>query len=108
MALCSLCISGLYIDAETAMDFALRQADIDRRKLIVFGRSLGGGVATHLASQPYYARSIFALILENTFTSLPDIGKNIFNLKIIQYLPKWAFKNKVRWEYGVHYVYNSP
>ncbi|XP_064605385.1 protein ABHD13-like [Liolophura sinensis] len=90
----SISESGLYIDAEAAMDFALRQADIDRRKLIVFGRSLGGGVATHLAAQPYYARFIFALVLENTFTSLPDIGKNIFNVKIIQYLPRWAFKNK--------------
>jgi pimeloyl-ACP methyl ester carboxylesterase len=30
------------------MDFLLKRTDIDRNKIIVFGRSLGGAVAVHL------------------------------------------------------------
>jgi hypothetical protein len=51
----------------------------------VFGRSLGGAVAVHLAFQPFYARHIAVLMLENTFTSLPDIGRTIFDFPILQY-----------------------
>ena len=53
-------------------------SDIDPTKFIVFGRSLGGAVATGLASTQKSNRpQIFALILENTFTSLPDIANYI-------------------------------
>ena len=51
----SLCVyPGLYLDAQAAMDFLLTCRDIDRRKIIVFGRSLGGAVAISLAASPTY------------------------------------------------------
>lgn len=37
----SPCEQGLYSDAQTAIDFALQRTDIDPKKLILFGRSLG-------------------------------------------------------------------
>ena len=77
------------------MDFLLKRTDIDRNKIIVFGRSLGGAVAVNLAFQPFYARHIAVLMLENTFTSLPDIGRTIFDFPILQYLPDILFKAKV-------------
>lgn len=48
MAVC-VC-AGLYWDAEAALDFLLMRRDIDRRKIILFGRSLGGAVAIYLAA----------------------------------------------------------
>lgn len=32
---------GLYIDAQSAIDYIMQRTDVDRTKIIVFGRSLG-------------------------------------------------------------------
>jgi hypothetical protein len=48
------------------------RSDLDRGKLVAFGRSLGGAVAAALAaSNPGALR---AVVLENTFTSIPDMA----------------------------------
>ncbi|KAH3765295.1 BEM46 PROTEIN [Pelomyxa schiedti] len=64
--------SGLKIDAETAYEFLSTADDlIDTSKIVVFGNSLGGAVAIYLASRPNVR--ISCLIIENTFTSVPDM-----------------------------------
>ena len=95
--LCRQFSSGLYLDAQAAFDFLLSRTDIDQTKIVIFGRSLGGAVAIHLASEPYYAKKALCLIVENTFTTLPHIARHLFNsFKIVTYLPIWCYKNKVR------------
>lgn len=87
--------NGLYLDAQAAFDFLLQRTDIDHSKIIIFGRSLGGAIAIHLAEQPYYAKQAFCLIVENTFTTLPHIARQLFgSFKIVTYLPSWCYKNK--------------
>lgn len=86
--------TGLYKDAEAAIEFLLGRNDINTDKIFLFGRSLGGAVAIWLASQPHYAQHIAAIIVENTFTSLPDIGRTIFRFKYMEYLPEVLFKHK--------------
>lgn len=50
----------------------LRPRDIDTSRLVVFGRSLGGAVAAALlVAHPAAFR---AAVLENTFTSIPDMA----------------------------------
>ena len=90
-----LCVTGLYLDAQAALDYAMTRSDLNQSKLIIFGRSLGGAVAIQLASVPYYAVKIHGLVIENTFTTLPEIGKSLFDFKILSMLPEWCFKNKV-------------
>ncbi|KAK6168172.1 hypothetical protein SNE40_022050 [Patella caerulea] len=85
---------GFYMDSQTAMDFLLKRPEINKSRIIVFGRSLGGGVATHLLTQPYYSRFICALILENTFTSIQNIGAVIFKMDFLKYVPSFMLKNK--------------
>ncbi|WAR16191.1 ABHDD-like protein [Mya arenaria] len=63
----------LYIDARTALEWLLTKPGVDRKKIFVFGSSLGGAVSIQLASDPRYSPDIAGLILENTFTSLPDV-----------------------------------
>ncbi|KAK3088355.1 hypothetical protein FSP39_018080 [Pinctada imbricata] len=86
--------SGLYLDAEAAMEFVLQRNDINKNKLLVFGRSLGGAVAIWLASQSRYTQHISVLIIENTFTSLPDIAKKIFDFYVLNLVPEFLYKNK--------------
>ncbi len=62
---------GLYEDALAVHQLA-RSHHPSGRPFVLFGRSLGGGVATYLASH----QEPDALILESTFTSLRDVYVN--------------------------------
>ena len=53
-------------DMQQAQDWLLHQPDVDPSRIILHGRSLGGGVAAALAAR----RPPAALILESTFTSI--------------------------------------
>ena len=57
--------AGFYADAAAGLDFLARDGIIPNR-LVLYGESLGSGVAVYLAAQ----REIGALILEASFTSV--------------------------------------
>jgi fermentation-respiration switch protein FrsA (DUF1100 family) len=62
--------AGLSNDGEAALDF-LAHERIAPNRIVVYGESLGSGVATHLAAQ----RQIAALILEAPFTSVAEVAQ---------------------------------
>jgi fermentation-respiration switch protein FrsA (DUF1100 family) len=64
------------LDAEAALQFAKEHPDIDKSKIVLFGRSLGGAVSLYLASK--FPEDICATIVENTFTSISDMVDQIF------------------------------
>ena len=64
-------ITGLQIDAQTGLDYLMSHPTLKQTKIILYGQSIGGAVAIDLASKN--ADKITALILENTFTSLPSL-----------------------------------
>ena len=64
-----------------------------RGDVILFGRSLGGAVVIELATRPENEH-IKAVIVENTFTSVPLIGMSVFPFlaPVIKLLPNFAVK----------------
>jgi fermentation-respiration switch protein FrsA (DUF1100 family) len=64
---------GTCRDAQAAYAW-LRQKGYDPSQIIVHGESLGGGVAAELCLREPSA----GLILHSTFTSIPDIGSELF------------------------------
>jgi len=64
---------GTYLDAQAAHAW-LRQRGFAGSNIIAFGESLGGAVATELARREPSG----GLILQSTFTSIPDIGAELF------------------------------
>jgi fermentation-respiration switch protein FrsA (DUF1100 family) len=62
--------TGLHIDAVAALEF-LAGAGIEADRLVLYGESLGSGVAVQLARQ----RQIAGLILEAPFTSVADVAQ---------------------------------
>jgi fermentation-respiration switch protein FrsA (DUF1100 family) len=60
---------NLYEDGETAMRFFNKQG-VNPKKLIVYGESLGTGIATKLASKYQFC----AVILQSPFTSLASVA----------------------------------
>jgi len=65
---------GTYLDAEAAWLYLVEQRQVKPENIVIFGRSLGGAVATWLAQR----HTPGALILESTFTSVPDMGARQF------------------------------
>ncbi len=64
---------GMYLDAEAAYQYLKSHPDIDQNKFLVYGESLGGAAAVHLASE----KKVAGLILDSTFTNAADMGKLI-------------------------------
>ena len=65
---------GTYIDARAALAYLHSRKEINREKIIFFGRSLGSAVAVELALN----EKCRALILETPFTSILEMGKKLY------------------------------
>ncbi|CAG8647933.1 12001_t:CDS:2 [Cetraspora pellucida] len=63
--------AGIKIDAQTVLDYIRKHTVLKDTRLIVYGRSLGGAVAIDLVSKN--EDKIDALIVENTFLSIPKL-----------------------------------
>ena len=61
--------AGVLADARAARTWLAQRASIGENQIVLMGRSLGGAVAVDLA-----ADGAPGLVLESTFTSMPDVG----------------------------------
>jgi fermentation-respiration switch protein FrsA (DUF1100 family) len=61
---------GILLDARAARRWLAARANTTEEQIVVMGRSLGGAVAVDLAARD----GARGLILESTFTSLPDVA----------------------------------
>lgn len=66
-------------EATIAADVETAWAELKRRQplagqRVIFGHSMGGAAAVTLASRLHYPSDYGALVLESTFTSLPDVA----------------------------------
>jgi len=66
--------AGILMDARAARAWLAHRAGVREADIVIVGNSLGGGVAVDLAAND----GARGLILENTFTSLPDVAKSHF------------------------------
>ncbi|MEW6008664.1 MAG: alpha/beta hydrolase [Candidatus Omnitrophota bacterium] len=65
---------GIYLDAQAAYEYLLRQKSKRPEDIIVYGESLGAQAAVDLASK----NKLAALILEEAFTSAKDMSAAIY------------------------------
>ncbi len=63
--------AGLYLDADAAWRWLTKVRGVQPRDIVVFGRSLGGAVATQLAARAQPG----ALIIESSFTDLASMAR---------------------------------
>ncbi|PBK83889.1 alpha/beta-hydrolase [Armillaria gallica] len=66
---------GFQQDAQAALDYLKSDPRFSKTRIFVYGQSIGGAVAIDLVSRN--PSKIFALILENTFTSLPALVPHV-------------------------------
>jgi fermentation-respiration switch protein FrsA (DUF1100 family) len=63
--------AGVHADARAALRHLVEARGVPERRIVVYGRSLGGAVAVELARD----RELAGLVLESTFTSIADVGR---------------------------------
>jgi len=65
---------GIYRDADAAWHYLIEDRGTVADNIVIFGRSLGASVASWLAAQ----HQPLALIVESSFTSVPDIAQELY------------------------------
>jgi uncharacterized protein len=78
--------AGCYAAADAAYEWLTDVQKIPGENILIYGASLGGGVAVDLASRKPHR----ALVIVKTFTSMPDVGKTV-----LPFLPvQWLMRNR--------------
>ena len=79
---------GLYEDGKSTIDWLIKKG-ISEKDIIIYGESLGTGIATHLAQNKDFA----GVILETPFTSMVDAAKTFYPYIPVNLLLKDKFEN---------------
>ena len=66
--------TGVYADARAAWSYLTGTLHVDGARVVIYGWSLGSGVATELATEVHPA----GLVTEGTFTSAPAVGRVMY------------------------------
>lgn len=80
---------GTYRDAESAWDYLRQARSVRQQDLVIAGESLGGGVATWLAARV----APRALLLFSTFTSVNDLGSEIYWFLPVRLINRIGYDN---------------
>ena len=80
--------TGLYEDARSAIEW-LRSKGIKDSDIILYGESLGTGVASEVAQHKNFA----GIILESPFTSMIEIGKEKYPFLPVKFLLKDTYES---------------
>ena len=81
--------TNLYLDGESTLNWISRNTDYEYQDLVIYGESLGSGVAVELATR-YKFRSV---VLEAPFTSIVDIAKQRYKIFPVSLLVLDKFNN---------------
>jgi len=85
---------GTYQDLQAAIAWAKGQG-FDESRILLLGKSLGGGVSSQVAVH----QKVAGLILHSTFTSLPDLAKELFPWLPVKSLAKMQFNTRSHLEH---------
>jgi hypothetical protein len=80
---------GVYADARAAYEWLRRVRGIPADDIVIYGHSLGAGVATELA----LGVEAGGLIIEGAFTSVPDMGAPMYPWLPVRWLSRQRFEN---------------
>jgi fermentation-respiration switch protein FrsA (DUF1100 family) len=78
---------GTYRDAEAAWDYLVSEKRFNPREIVILGRSIGGSIAARTARDCKPA----ALIVESVFTSVRDIGSEVYPYLPVRWLSRYDY-----------------
>lgn len=81
--------NDLYLDANAALEYLLKEKDIPLTDIIIWGRSVGGAIAIDIAQD----KNVFAVITESLFFSADEMASQQFWFLPTKLLLKFHFRN---------------
>lgn len=81
-------IDGVHIDAKGALETIINLPDISKKRIFVFGQSLGGAIAVYTVATSPYKDRINAVIIDSAFSSYRGIARE----KLAQFILTWPFQ----------------
>lgn len=81
---------GTYLDALAAWNYLVTKKNISSSQIIIAGRSLGGSVGAWLAKE----KKPRGLIIESSFTSVPEMGQKIYPFFPIKLLSRFKYNTR--------------
>lgn len=85
---------GMYADARAAWDWLVEERHIPSQQIILFGRSLGGAVTARLANElKQEGVRPAGIVLESTFSSVPDMGAYMYPWLPVRQLASYSFNS---------------
>jgi fermentation-respiration switch protein FrsA (DUF1100 family) len=87
--------AGIQDDALKIAEYVKTCEHIDKDRVYLIGRSLGGAVAIHLIAQKTYSDLFKGVIIENTFSSIGEMAEKLF--PFLKYVPK-QYILKMNWD----------
>jgi hypothetical protein len=79
--------AGTYLDVKAAWNYLIEERSIAPSRIVLFGRSLGAAVATHQAT----VDTPGALIVESSFTSVPDLAAELYPFLPVRWLTRFNY-----------------
>ena len=83
---------GSYADARAAYDLLRTRFGVSPEKIIIYGHSLGTGIAVQLASTV----SAGALVVQAAYTSIPDLGARRYPFLPVRQMARYHFPSLER------------
>jgi fermentation-respiration switch protein FrsA (DUF1100 family) len=80
---------GIYKDGRAVFDYALKLPEVDPRRVVLWGTSLGGAVAVDVALH----RRTAGLILESTFSSAKDVACAVYPFLPVHFVLRSQFNS---------------
>jgi pimeloyl-ACP methyl ester carboxylesterase len=81
--------AGCCAAGDAAYDWLVNEKKVPPARIILMGKSLGGGIAVDLASRLPHR----ALVLAMTYTTLPDVGQHLFPILPAKLIMRNRFDN---------------
>ena len=81
-------LAGVQLDLDAALEALLERPDVDRRRIVLFGQSLGGALAIHYAARGKQRDALRAAIADSAFADYRAIVKE----KLAGFFLTWPFQ----------------
>lgn len=84
--------AGMYADALAAWQWLRREKGAGPEQILIFGRSIGGVVAAHIASEVTgRGERPAGLVLESTFSTFVDMGRHYYPYMPVRWFARFRF-----------------